>query len=52
MKNANDFVSPGVAKYPYKLGKHVASSLSGFIAGVVVSTIIWLAAAYVASYTR
>lgn len=33
--------------YQIKMGRHIASSLSGFIAGVIVASIIWLAVAYV-----
>jgi hypothetical protein len=49
MDPKNEFVSTGVPhKYPFKIGKHVASSLSGFIAGVIVASIIWFAVAYMA----
>jgi len=32
--------------YPVKIGKSIASSLSGFIAGFVVATIGWAAIIY------
>lgn len=28
--------------YPYKVGRHVATALSGFIAGVAVASIVWI----------
>lgn len=37
----HEFVSQDPRKYRFKLGTHVATSLSGFIAGAVVSSIIW-----------
>jgi hypothetical protein len=53
MTKTNDFVSPANAvKYEYKIGKHVASSLSGFIAGVISASIIWLAVAYFTNVLR
>ena len=49
----NDFVAPVKAtSYRFRLGDHVASSLSGFIAGIVVATIIWLAVAYIVQFVR
>ena len=48
---ANDFISAErAARYQYRLGTHVASSLSGFIAGALVATIIWLAVAYIIKF--
>jgi hypothetical protein len=52
MENENDFVSSGTKKYQFKIGKYIASSLSGFIAGVVVATIVWFAAHYVINILR
>jgi len=51
MKNnkPNEFIVPGEAKYPVKIGTRIASGLSGFIAGAVVASIIWLAVAYFSS---
>lgn len=40
----SDFISKENRKYKYKLGKTVASSLSGFICGVTVASIIWYVA--------
>ena len=42
----NDFVAPPAGEYKFKIGKHIASSLSGFIAGAAAASIIWLAGAY------
>ena len=36
-----DFVSNESRKYKFKMGGQLASSLSGFIAGVIVSSIVW-----------
>ncbi|MFA6135800.1 MAG: hypothetical protein WC705_00315 [Candidatus Paceibacterota bacterium] len=38
-----DFISHEPREYKYKIGKLIASSLSGFIAGVIFATIAWLA---------
>lgn len=43
----NEFVSDDARKYPMKLGKTKASSLSGFIAGVILASIIWYLIVYV-----
>ena len=37
----NDFVSNEKRKYEWSLGKILASSLSGFIAGVVVASLFF-----------
>jgi hypothetical protein len=52
MESENDFISSGSKEYKFKIGKRVASSLSGFIAGVVVATIVWFAAHYVINILR
>ena len=39
---SNDFVSNEKRKYPFQLGSLVASSLSGFIAGVIAASIFWM----------
>lgn len=52
MKNKNDFVLTGGHEYQFKIGKDVASSLSGFIAGIVVASIIWMAVSYVMNFSR
>lgn len=36
-----DFVSNESRQYKFKLGGQLASALSGFIAGVIVSSIVW-----------
>lgn len=41
-KTANDFVSHDNQDFKWKLGKILASSLSGFIAGIIVSIIFFL----------
>ena len=46
MKALQDFVSKEPRKYSFQMGKEVASALSGFIAGAIVASIIWLAAWY------
>jgi len=42
MNNTNDFIIKGERTYKHKLGKTLASSLSGFVAGVVVASIFWI----------
>ncbi|KKQ96029.1 MAG: hypothetical protein UT22_C0044G0010 [Parcubacteria group bacterium GW2011_GWC2_39_11] len=39
-----DFISEENREYKFKLGHLLASSLSGFICGVVVASIIWMVA--------
>lgn len=41
MKN-NDFITPDNRSYKFRLGKHVASGLSGFVAGVLFASIVWI----------
>lgn len=36
-----DFVSKESRDFSFKIGRDLASSLSGFITGVVVASIIW-----------
>lgn len=36
-----DFVSVEERKYPFKLGKTVASSLTGFIVGAAAAHLVW-----------
>ena len=38
----NDFVSNDKKTFRWKIGKVLASSLSGFIAGLIVATIVFL----------
>lgn len=42
-KLSDDFISHDRKKFKYRLGKVLASSLSGFIAGLIVASIIFLA---------
>ena len=42
-----DFISKEERTFKFKLGWLTASSLSGFIAGVISASIIWFAAVYV-----
>jgi hypothetical protein len=37
-----DFVSQEQRGFRFKVGRHLASSLSGFVAGVVVASIVWI----------
>ena len=39
-----EFVSEDKRNFPFKMGRSIASSLSGFIAGVVLATIVWVIA--------
>ncbi|TSC60405.1 MAG: hypothetical protein LiPW15_283 [Parcubacteria group bacterium LiPW_15] len=43
----DDFVSHEKRSFRFKLGKLLASSLSGFIAGVILASIFWFLAAYI-----
>lgn len=38
-----DFISEEPRRFRFKIGKYLASSLSGFIAGVIVGSMIWIA---------
>ncbi|MDP2943972.1 MAG: hypothetical protein Q8N57_00120 [bacterium] len=42
-KALNDFVSHDRKTFKWKIGKVLASSLSGFIAGIIVGAIFFLA---------
>lgn len=37
-----DFVSEEERYFKFKIGKMLASSLSGFVAGVVITSIFWI----------
>ena len=39
---AKDFVSKEEREYRFKLGTVIASSLSGFLAGFISASIIWI----------
>lgn len=41
-KIVRDFISEENRQYNFKIGAVIASSLSGFIAGFVVASIIWV----------
>jgi len=38
---SKEFVSNDPKKFKYQIGKHLATSLAGFIAGFIVASIIW-----------
>jgi len=37
----NDFISKEKRNYKFKIGSTIASSLTGFIFGVIVASIVW-----------
>ncbi len=39
-----EFISQESRKFKFKIGHHIASSLSGFVAGVVAASIVWITA--------
>lgn len=41
-KTTNDFVSNDKKKFDWKIGKILASSLSGFIAGIIVTALFFV----------
>ena len=43
MKTSNDFISNDNKKFEWRIGKLLASSLSGFIAGIIVASIFFAA---------
>lgn len=45
-KLKDEFISDDGRKYKFKIGKHHATALSGFIAGAIFASIIWYAVAY------
>jgi len=49
-KILNEFVSNDGRKFKFKIGRSVASSLSGFIAGVVVGSIGWILVLYFCNF--
>jgi hypothetical protein len=38
---ARDFISQEPRTFPFKIGRYLASGLSGFVTGVVVASIVW-----------
>ncbi|MGE5297877.1 MAG: hypothetical protein ACM3KM_01815 [Acidobacteriaceae bacterium] len=43
-KIARDFISEETRHFEFKVGEVLASALSGFIVGVIVSSVIWILA--------
>ncbi|MDA1335128.1 MAG: hypothetical protein O2794_03920 [bacterium] len=43
---SRDFVSTEDRSYPIKIGRVLASALTGFIAGAIVASMIWMVAFY------
>ncbi|MBI4119740.1 MAG: hypothetical protein HY456_02760 [Parcubacteria group bacterium] len=41
-----DFISEETRRFKFKIGELLASSLSGFIAGVIFASIIWVFIVY------
>lgn len=41
-----EFAEDGSREFKFKIGKIMASSLSGFVAGVILSSILWAIAVY------
>lgn len=41
MNFLRDFISEENRDFKFKLGKTIASSLTGFVAGLIVATILW-----------
>ena len=39
---ARDFVSQEPRKFRFRMGKYLASSLTGFVVGVIVASIVWI----------
>lgn len=39
---SSQFVSSEIPKTKYCLGKYMATALSGFLAGVIVTCLVWL----------
>lgn len=39
---SKDFISNESRKFPFKIGKALASSLAGFIAGMIVTSVLWI----------
>lgn len=36
-----DFISREPRKFHFKMGHHLASSLSGFVVGIIIASIMW-----------
>jgi len=46
-KLINDFVSWEERVFRFRLGRVLASALSGFIAGTIFASIVWIIATYI-----
>jgi hypothetical protein len=44
MGKINDFISSEPRTFRFRLGRALASSLSGFVAGVLAASIVWVVA--------
>ena len=42
-----EFVSKEPKRFAFKIGHHLASSLSGFIAGAIFASVVWVVAIYI-----
>ncbi len=42
-----EFISQESRKFKFQLGHHLASSLSGFVAGVVAASIVWITSIWI-----
>lgn len=42
-----EFVCQETHKFKFKIGRHIASALSGFVAGVIAASIVWLTAIWI-----
>ncbi|MBU6500695.1 MAG: hypothetical protein KGJ89_03475 [Patescibacteria group bacterium] len=47
MNIPQDFVSQESRGFKFKIGRYIASSLSGFVAGVIAASIIWFGVLWV-----
>ena len=49
-KLLNDFVSKEQRDFSFKIGRDLASSLSGFITGVIITSMVWFTCLMIANY--
>jgi len=45
----SEFISHETRKFRFKIGHHIASSLSGFIAGAAFASIIWFTGIWISN---
>lgn len=45
-KIVDEFVSREPKEFRFKIGRYLASSLSGFVAGAIFASIVWIIAIY------